>query len=56
MAASHRGLIVIDPQNDYLPAGKFPLWNIGATLANIEQAIAKAHVVGVPVYPGATYC
>ena len=49
MAASQRALIVIDPQNDYLSAGKFPLWNIDTTLANIEQAIAKAHATGVPV-------
>jgi len=49
MTASQRALIVIDPQNDYLSAGKFPLWNIDTTLANIEQAIAKAHATGVPV-------
>ena len=49
MTASQRALIVIDPQNDYLSAGIFPLWNIDTTLANIEQAIAKAHAAGVPV-------
>jgi nicotinamidase-related amidase len=49
MTASQRALIVIDPQNDYFPAGKFPLWNTDATLANIEQAIAKAHAAEVPV-------
>jgi nicotinamidase-related amidase len=49
MAASQRALIVIDPQNDYLPAGKFPLWNIDAAIANIEQAIAKAYAARVPV-------
>jgi nicotinamidase-related amidase len=49
MTASQRALIVIDPQNDYLSAGKFPLWNIDTTLANIEQAITKAHAAGVPV-------
>ncbi len=30
-----RALLVIDLQNDYLPGGKFPLWNADATLNNI---------------------
>ena len=42
-------LLVIDPQNDYFPEGKFPLWNTAATLQNIETAIAKAHSSKVPV-------
>jgi nicotinamidase-related amidase len=50
MIASQRALIVIDPQNDYLTAqGIFPLEHRRHTLANIDQAIAKAHAVGVPV-------
>jgi nicotinamidase-related amidase len=44
-----RALIVIDLQNDYFPDGKFPLWNTGATLENIESAIAKANAQGIPV-------
>ena len=42
-------LLVIDLQNDYFPGGKFPLWNADAVLGNIEQAIEKANVKGVPV-------
>ena len=42
-------LLVIDLQNDYFPGGKFPLWNIEAILGNIEGAIEKANVQGVPV-------
>ncbi len=42
-------LLVIDPQNDYFPEGKFPLWNTAATLRNIEATIAKAHSSKVPV-------
>jgi nicotinamidase-related amidase len=44
-----RALIVIDLQNDYFPGGKFPLWNTGKTLENIESAIAKANAQGIPV-------
>ena len=47
--SAKRALIVIDLQNDYFPDGKFPLWNTGATLENIESAIAKANAQGIPV-------
>lgn len=49
LPASQRALLVIDLQNDYFPGGKFPLWNSEATLAKVEQAIARAHSVGMPV-------
>jgi nicotinamidase-related amidase len=42
-------LLIIDIQNDYFPEGKFPLWNTGVTLRNIEHAIAKANAKMVPV-------
>jgi nicotinamidase-related amidase len=44
-----KALLVIDLQNDYFPAGRFPLWNTEATLANIEQAISAARSKGIPV-------
>jgi len=42
-------LLIIDIQNDYFPEGKFPLWNTGVTLENIEHAIEKANAEKVPV-------
>jgi nicotinamidase-related amidase len=44
-----KALRVIDLQNDYFPRGKFPLWNADFVLQNIERAIEKANVHGVPV-------
>jgi len=44
-----KALLVIDLQNDYFPAGKFPLWNTEQTLSNIEGAIARAKAAGVHV-------
>lgn len=44
-----KALLVIDLQNDYFPAGRFPLWNAEATLATIEQAIRAAGSKGIPV-------
>ncbi|MFT5722050.1 MAG: nicotinamidase-related amidase [Motiliproteus sp.] len=44
-----RALLVIDPQNDYLPGGKFPLWNTEISLNNIEVAINRAQRAGDPV-------
>ncbi len=44
-----KALLVIDLQNDYFPGGKFPLWNMEATLANIEQAIHSAQAKGIAV-------
>ncbi len=37
-----RALIVIDPQNDYRPDGKFPPWNADAVFANLEKTILRA--------------
>lgn len=42
-------LIVIDPQNDYFPEGKYPLWNTELTLANIKKAIEHAKQQDIPV-------
>jgi len=42
-------LLVIDLQNDYFPAGKFPLWNADGALKNIEAAVAKAKAQNIPV-------
>ena len=42
-------LLVIDLQNDYVPDGKFPLWNAEVTLGRIEAAIATARTNGIPV-------
>jgi nicotinamidase-related amidase len=44
-----KALLVIDLQNDYFPGGKFPLWNTDVVLKNIEGAITRASVQGVPV-------
>ncbi len=44
-----KALLVIDVQNDYFPAGRFPLWNTDATLANVKDAIALAQRSSVEV-------
>ncbi len=44
-----QALLVIDLQNDYFPAGAFPLWNTESTLENIESAIERAQARGTPV-------
>src|SRR5262249_48636043 len=44
-----KALLVIDVQNDYFGAGKFPLWNTDATLEGVERAIALARAKDVPV-------
>lgn len=44
-----KALLVVDLQNDYFPAGKFPLWNTDVVLQNIERAIEKANAQGIPV-------
>lgn len=50
MPASHqRALIVIDLQNDYFSAGKFPLWHAEETLSKVESAIARARAEGIPI-------
>ncbi|PSW21859.1 cysteine hydrolase [Photobacterium sanctipauli] len=46
---SQKALLVIDLQNDYFPAGKFPLWNTEQTLANIKTAIDNANQHNIPV-------
>ena len=44
-----KALLVIDPQNDYFPEGKFPLWNRDDVLESIERAIGKANAKNIPV-------
>ncbi|MGF1728572.1 cysteine hydrolase family protein [Photobacterium kasasachensis] len=44
-----KALIIIDPQNDYFPEGKYPLWNTELTLANIRKAIRRAKQQDIPV-------
>ena len=44
-----KALLVIDLQNDYFPAGKFPLWNTNAVLQNSEATIGKANAQSIPV-------
>ena len=44
-----KALLVIDLQNDYIPGGKFPLWNTEAVLQNIELAIERANAQSIPV-------
>lgn len=40
---SKKALLIIDPQNDYFPGGKYPLWNTEKTLNNIRKVIKKAN-------------
>lgn len=47
--AQTRALIVIDLQNDYFPAGKFPLWQSEETLNQVLEAIRRAQAQQVPV-------
>lgn len=42
-------LLIIDVQNDYFPAGAFPLADTDDTLAAIELAIKKAQSANMPV-------
>lgn len=42
-------LLVIDPQNDYFPDGKYPLWNTEQILSNIEKAIEKTQQQDIPI-------
>jgi nicotinamidase-related amidase len=44
-----KALLVVDVQNDYFPGGKLPLWNVEATLENVERAIVLAREKTIPV-------
>ncbi len=46
---SDQVLLVIDPQNDYFPEGKYPLWNTGPVLEKMKQAIRTANEKSIPV-------
>ena len=43
-------LIIIDPQNDYLAGGKYPLWNMEASIKQIQLAIKTATEKNMPIY------
>jgi nicotinamidase-related amidase len=45
----NKALLLIDLQNDYFPGGLFPLWNTGATLAAIKDAVQRARAAGILV-------
>lgn len=49
-AASKTALIIIDPQNDYLTGGKYPLWNMDQSIKQIKQAMAIATEKAMPIY------
>lgn len=42
-------LLVIDPQNDYFPGYKFPLWNTTEVLNNTLKLIQKAENKNIPI-------
>jgi len=42
-------LLVIDPQNDYLAEGQYPLWNIDSTLTNIHLLMDWAQMKTIPI-------
>ncbi|WP_020560237.1 cysteine hydrolase family protein [Thiofilum flexile] len=44
-----KALLLIDLQNDYFPAGAFPLWETEAALSAIENAIAQANAQQIPI-------
>ena len=44
-----KALLLIDLQNDYFPAGAFPLWNAEAVLSTCETAVHQAQQQDVPV-------
>lgn len=45
----NKALVIIDAQNDYLPDGRFPLWNIDETLKHISDKISEYEENGYPV-------
>ena len=45
----HKALLVIDPQNDYFPDGKFPLWNTTKILENMKKAIKLATINNIQI-------
>jgi nicotinamidase-related amidase len=49
-AASKTALIIIDPQNDYLAGGKYPLWNMDQSIKQIKQAMEIATERAMPIY------
>jgi len=46
---SDQALLVIDPQNDYFPEGKYPLWNTELVLEKMKHAISIANEKSIPV-------
>ena len=49
-AALKTALIIIDPQNDYLPGGKYPLWNMDQSIQQIKLAMNIAMDKGLAIY------
>ena len=44
------GIVVVDLQNEYLPAGKLPLSGIEAAVASARRVIDHARSTGLPVF------
>lgn len=44
------GILVVDLQNEYLPAGKLPLSGIEAAVASARRVIDHARSTGLPVF------
>lgn len=44
------GVVVVDLQNEYLPAGKLPLSGIEAAVASARRVIDHARSTGLPVF------
>lgn len=49
-ATNKTALIIIDPQNDYLTGGKYPLWNMEESIKQIKQAMSLATEKGMAIY------
>lgn len=46
---SKQAVVVVDLQNEYLPSGKLPLFNIEAVIDNAAKVIAHARKHAIPV-------
>ncbi|MDC0609799.1 cysteine hydrolase [Vibrio sp.] len=44
-----QAILIIDFQNDYLPEGRFPLWNTLEVLRNTNELICAAIEKGIPI-------
>jgi len=48
--AAKTALIIIDPQNDYLAGGKYPLWNMDQSISQIKLAMSIAIEKDMAIY------